>query len=158
MKNLMTLAACVCLAFTGMVASAQTNDHAPLNEPNHNRPGLFTNLPDRIEMSVETLQRLVASERGTLVSITSSTDRAIAPIEGAVVSRSKTTEPIQTVIVRSTNFNGANLTLSRFTDEEGLVQYSGRILSIHHGDAYVLQQEEGQYVLIRKKLTSLLQE
>jgi hypothetical protein len=158
MKNLRTVVACICLALIGFVSSAQQNDHAPLNEPNHNKPKIFNDLPERIELSAETVSSLFAAGKGGMVSISSSTDRSTSPIEGVVVSQTAPGEAIQTVIVRSTNFNGANLVLSRFIDAEGQVQYSGRIISIAHGDAYVLKNEEGQFVLVRKKLTSLLNE
>ena len=157
MKNLRSIMACICLSFLGFSAAAQ-NDQSPFNEPDLNRPMLFKNLPDRIELSEDYINSLFGSTSGRSVNVTTSKTGSI-PFEGVVVSTgSDLNDKLQSVIIRSTNFNGAQFTISRYTDADGNVTYNGRILSFRHGDAYVLKNESGNLVLIKKKFYSLVNE
>jgi hypothetical protein len=38
------------------------------------------------------------------------------------------------VVIRSEVFNGARLTVSKITNPDGSIRYSGRIISFKHGD------------------------
>ena len=157
MKNLRTVMA-LCLALCGLTASAQNNDHAPLNEPDRNKPLLFASLPDRIPVSMDYINSLFDSPEGRAVSIPAA-DPTSSRIEGKVISTgSQYDNALKSVIVKSTNFNGASFTISRYTDPEGKVTYSGRILSFQHGDAYDLKTESGNLVLIKRKFHSLVNE
>ena len=159
MKNLRTVAAFICIAFCGITASAQNTDHAPLNEPNRNKPSLFSNLPDQIPVSIEYLNTFFDAPSGKPVSLATGTDRNSLSIEGRVISsESKYNEALKSVVVRSTNYNGATLTISRYTDETGAVSYTGRIISMQHGDAYELKTIDGSLFLIKRKFHSLINE
>lgn len=158
MKNLRTVVACICLAICGLAASAQTNDHAPLNQPDRNKPKLFDALPDRIPVSMDYINSLFGSPAGRDVSIVS-TDPTGSRIDGKVISSgSEYNNTLQSVVIKSTNFNGANFTISKYTDAEGNVSYNGRILSMQHGDAYELKNESGNLVLVKRKFYSLVNE
>lgn len=157
MKNLRTLLACLCMSFS-LFASAQT-DHVQLNQPDLNKPLLFASLPDRIPVSTGYLDGLFTMSKGVAVSITTSEDALASRIEGEVVSMgSKYNDRLQSVVIRSTNYNGARFTVSRYTDEQGVVSYSGRIISFQHGDAYELKNEAGNLFLIKRKFYSLVNE
>jgi hypothetical protein len=159
MKNLRTVVACICLVLCGSVATAQSNDHAPLNQPDPNKPKLFNGLPDRIPVSADYLNSLFDSPAGRNVTVLTSADRSTSSIEGRVISsESKYNDALKSVVIRSTNFNGAHFTVSRYTDAEGLVSYTGRIISMQHGDAYDLKTESGNLVLVKRKFQSLVNE
>jgi hypothetical protein len=79
--------------------------------------------------------------------------------EGNLVSRSeRTANSIQTAIIRSSNFNGARMTVSKRLNEDGTVTYIGRIISFQHGDLYELQNLEGQWFLVKKNYYDLVNE
>ncbi len=159
MKNLNLVVACICLSICSLTATAQNNDHAPLNQQDRNKPLLFSSLPDRIPVSVEYINSLFGSPEGRVVSIITSADPTGSRIEGQVITTgTKYDNALQSVVIRSTNFNGANFTVSKYTDTEGTVTYTGRILSMQHGDAYELKNESGNLVLIKRKIYSLVNE
>jgi hypothetical protein len=159
MKNLRTVAALICVAFCGITASAQNPDHAPLNEPNRNKPSLFSNLPDQIPVSIDYLNTFFDSPSGKTFNLVTGTDRNSLSFEGRVISsESKYNDALKSVVVRSTNFNGATFTVSKYTDETGTVTYSGRIISMQHGDAYELKTIDGNLILVKRKFHCLINE
>src|SRR4030095_1394206 len=136
MKNLRTAIAGLCLLFSAFGATAQ-NSKSPINEPDRNRPLLFAGLPDRIPVSIDYINSLFDSETGRSVSLEASATDIDARINGIVISTGTSLDGRnQSVMVRSTNFNGANFQVSKYTDVNGTVSYTGRILSFRHGDAY----------------------
>lgn len=158
MKNLRIVLTGVCFTLFSLGLSAQ-NRQSPLNEPDLNKPLLFAGLPDRIPVSTDYINSLFGSAQGRAVSLATSTQATAARIEGEVMSSgSEENDRLQSLVIRSTNFNGARFTLSRYTSEEGVVTYSGRILSFKHGDAYELKNEAGNLVLIKRKFYSLVSE
>jgi hypothetical protein len=65
---------------------------------------------------------------------------------------------IHSVVIRSRNFNGATLTLSSSAQPNGTVKFTGRIISFQHGDLYELQNQNNQYILIKKNFYDLINE
>ena len=157
MKNLRTLALCVTVSFYSLCSSAQT-EKIPLNEPNYNKPKLFQNLPDNIPVSMDNITNLFGSPTGRSVSLNLS-DRSPFQFEGDVVSSvSKYENTIQSVVIRSTNYNGARLNISRITDENGNISYTGRIISMQHGDVYELKKVNDEYMLVKRNFYDLINE
>lgn len=157
MKNLCTLAISVCITLSSFSAFAQAQ-RIPINEPDYNKPRLFQNLPDFIPVSIDRLNALLNTDQSRPVN-TNLFDNADLPFAGRVVSRvSKEGNKIQSVVVKSSNFNGATLTISKITGEDGTITYSGRLISFQHGDAYVLKNEDGHYALIKKDFYELVNE
>src|SRR4051794_1442827 len=108
MKNLRTYVMCVCMTSCSLVSFAQ-NKPVPINEPDLSKPRLFSNLPEKIQVNIADLDRLFGSQQGRPAPVNLSLG-INAQLEGTVTSISSVTDDLQTVIVRSTNYNGANLT------------------------------------------------
>ncbi|MBC7874456.1 MAG: hypothetical protein H7Y01_10690 [Ferruginibacter sp.] len=157
MKNLRTLALCVSLSLITLCGSAQNGD-IPINEPDLNKPELFKTLPASIPVSKDQLVSLLDYQVGSPVSLNLSAASAFRFEGNVIASVSKYENSIQSVIVRSTNYPGARLTLSRITDDKGNITYTGRILSREHGDLYELKNTDNQFVLVKRKYNSLLNE
>ena len=158
MKNLRTSLVCLCVILSSLSASAQTV-HVKLNEPDLNKPLLFAALPDRIPVSIDYINSLFGSAKGSSVSLSTSEDARAPRIEGEVISTgSKYDNRLESVMIRSTNFEGARFRVSKYTDEQGVARYSGRIISFQHGDAYELKNEDGNFFLIKTKFYSLVNE
>jgi hypothetical protein len=155
MKNLRTTVLCLCITVFSLGATAQT---VPVNEPDYNKPSLFSHLPGNIPVSIQSLNALLESPIGSNVSITLSEDLRFV-IEGQVVSAaSKYENTMQSIVIRSTNFPGARLTFTRVTTADRSATYTGRIISMQHGDLYELQSRNGQFILIKKKFYDLVNE
>jgi hypothetical protein len=158
MKNLRTSLLCVCIALFSICSFAQTAPALRSSDPNSNKPKLFQSLPENISVSVDNLNNLVNTPVGNSVSVNLS-DATKFQFEGQVVSSStKEDNNIQTVVIRSTNYNGARLTLSRITNADGTITYSGRVLSFQHGDLLELKNQNGHFILVKRKFNDLVNE
>lgn len=154
MKNLRTATMCACIALCCLCSSAQ-EQKPPVNQPAHNKPLLFKGLPDRIPVNPGRLAELVTQELGNEIT-TSFTDKF--PFSGQVISTANNYgNSITSVVIRSANFPGARLTLSRIVID-GNTSYTGRILSMQHGDLFELQQKDGEYLFVKKNYYDLVNE
>lgn len=148
----------VALLFTTL-ATAQYKEHAPLNEPDLKRPRLFDKLPAEIPVSVAELNKLLSGEitAGRQANIGAEAESKLSPFKGTIVSSAKDHQ-MRSVVIRSEAFNGATLTISSSTNSDGAVTYRGRIISFKHGDAYDLQQRDGQYYFVKKGFYEMVYE
>ena len=157
MKNLLILSVCLTtILFSATINAQQQN--IPVNEPNYNKPRLFDNLPARIPFNVESFESIFSLAKGTNVNFNLS-DNAQFQFAGEVISHDfKYDNKIESVIIKSSNYQGANFTFSKSTDINNKTTYTGRILSLHHGDLYVLKSEKDGFVLIKKNFYDLVNE
>ncbi len=158
MKNLHIPVLCACITFCSLFSAAQ-NQQVIVNEPNYNKPRLFDNLPELIPVSIDNLNNLVHAKPGVSINTNLSSDAKTAPFEGKVVSSvSKYDDKVQTVVIKSTNYIGASLYISKVTSEDGTIKYNGRLISFQHGDLYVLQQRDAGLVLVKKNYYDVINE
>jgi hypothetical protein len=157
MKNLRTTVLCACITVCSLYSAAQT---PKVNEPDYNKPRLFDNLPEVIPVSVENLNLLLNAKPGVTINTTLSTDAKTAPFEGTVVSAvNKNEDKVQTVLIKSTNYNGATLYISKVITGDGTVKYNGRLRgSFQNGDLFILQQKDGGFVLAKKNFYQVINE
>jgi hypothetical protein len=156
MKNLRTVVLCTCITVCSLYSAAQT---PKVNEPDLNKPHLFDNLPAMIPVSMASLNDLLQSKPGVSIHTTFSNDVTTSSFEGKVVSSvSKYDDKVQTVLIKSTNYNGASLYISRVTTDDGKIKYNGRLISLRHGDVFVLQQKESGFVLVKKNFYDVVNE
>ena len=157
MKNNQILVLGLLFLATTFNLNAQ-DGNIPLNEPNYNKPRLFNLLPARIEMSAAKLQELIGTPNGQTAQIPVAADQA-TEIAGEVISAvSKYNNTIQSVVIRCSDFEGARLTLSKVNMPDGTTKFTGRIVSIRHGDLYQLEQENGTWALVKKNFYDLVNE
>lgn len=156
MRNLKPLCAAI-LLFIGAV-SAKAQETAPLSEPDYKKAKLFSSLPENIKVSLNNLKELLKLNNGEAAN--SDLGEGIAfTFNGQVVSTaSKYNNTIKSVVIRSSNFNGARLTFTQIINEDGTIRYTGRIISFEHGDVYELQQVEDRYEFVKKKFHDLVNE
>ncbi len=157
MKNLRTYVLCTCMILLSVCAIAQ-DQKIPINEPDMNKPHLFDNLPDRIAFNPANFTGLLNKQTGAVISTSLSSD-ATLPFEGrlaAVVS--KENGKLQSIVVQSSNFQGASLSITKILQPDGSYRYTGRLISFRHGDLFVLQQNNGQYELVKKNYYDLVNE
>ena len=153
MKNLLKGIICLSVIFVCLETNAQT---PPVREPDMNRPSLFQNLPEKISCRINDLSAFLESEIGRNISFLFSGNLSFEGVISSVASKFDNT--LQSIVVRSTNFPGAALSFSRIKKEDGTFSYVGRILSFQHGDAYEINQENGQYFFVKKGFYDLVNE
>ncbi len=150
----------VSLSFIFCCTITVAQDRVVLREPDLNKPTLFDNFPDKIPVEISELQNMFVhtAAKGKDVNLKLA-NKNLAAFNGRVVSDvTKYKNKLRSVVVRSTNFNGATLSLSSSTTADGTVRYVGRIVSFQHGDLFVLQKENDAYFFIKKKYHDLINE
>jgi hypothetical protein len=154
MKNLKIHAFCVLLLIS-TYCSAQNQNKIPITEPNYNKPRLFNALPARLPLNTGQVNAVINEKEGGSVDMNLA-DQLI--IKGTVISISdKKSSDIKTVVIKSSNLPGCFLTLTAF-NKGGETIYTGRILSREYGDAYEIQEQNGNYYLQKINLYDLLSE
>ena len=148
------------LLFLLFAVPAFTQSEASINKSDQTRPLLFSGFPDRIAVDINDLKTVFSdvAAKGTNVA-TKFADQTLPGFKGETVSTaSKYDNTIQSVVIRSTQFNGATLTLSSSTATDGAARYTGRIISFQHADMYVLVKENEKYYFIKKKYDDMINE
>lgn len=157
MKNLRIPALCLCAMLFSLCSFAQ-NELDFLNKTENKKPKLFSTLPDKIPVSIEKINDLLGTPVGQKTQLRS-VENTPFEFDGDVVSRvSKYENSIQSAVIRSSNFNGASLTISKTTHTDGTVSYSGRVISFQHSDLYELQNHNGQFVWVKRNFNDLVNE
>lgn len=158
MKHFRTTLLCACICITGLTAVAQTSDAPPVREPDLSKPKIFASYPDQVPVDITVFNSLLNNTVG------SSIDQNIAAgsnfrISGQVISvTSKYENRISSVVIRSSNFGGARLCLTRITNEDGSISYTGRMLSKEYGDVYELQKINDRFTLVKRNYYDLVNE
>lgn len=138
------------------VTSAQQQRSLPVREPDYSKPLLFADLPDTIACDINSLSSLLTLTEGRQV------EKEIAGnfrFKGDVTSFSKReNDHITGVTLRSSNYEGAILNLVKITGPGKEIRYTGRIVSLTHGDALELIKEGNQYYFIKKGFYDMINE
>lgn len=156
MKHLKTGILCLsAILFTCLIASAQSVQKANFpKEPDNSKPRLFRNIPEKVAVSLNTLLPVAKLKKGESASLTIS-DKFV--FKGTVVSSvSKYDNALKTIVIKSPEFSGANLSISQITLPDGTVTYRGRIINFQYGDCLELKSENGQYFFVKKNLNDMM--
>lgn len=157
MKNFRTPVLCFSMMLFSLCSFAQ-NQTIPINEPDYNKPRLFDNLPDQIPVNIAKINELLTYTKGNPVDVVISNGSALRFTGTVVTAASKFQNKVVSVVLRSTNYVGASLTISKLTDDNGNISYTGRLLSFNNGDLFVLRQVNDNYVLVKRKYYDLVNE
>ena len=153
MKMLKTFALGLVLTLGGLRGTAQKSA-VPLNEPDYNKAKLFADLPQRMKLKVKEMEALFSLPVGTVIN-TQATDQF--KLQGTIVSKAEDAT-VKSVVIRSTNKQGAIFTFTKVSKADGNSNYIGRMISRQHGDAFEIVKENGQYVLNKIEMHDLLSE
>ena len=157
MRNLSITVLGVCCIVCSLCSSSQTTHPSgkiPLNEPDNNKPKLFSDLPDQMAFNPSELSYLFALQVGQSVNIPIN---AGFTFSGQVVSKADEAKS-HSIVIRSTNRVGARLVFTRITDTDNSIKYIGRIISLQHGDSYEIVTENNQYYFKKKGLYDIISE
>ncbi len=136
-------------SITCMLLSARANSQtAPLNQHPVEKPMLFSQLPEKITCTSASLQNIFAAALNNPLSVSLGNQ---LKIEGVVIAKTAVTSGQLSINIRCTNFQNALLNISRITQSDGSYSYTGRIVSLQHGDVLLLREENGQYSFVQQK-------
>jgi len=154
----MTLLKAVAFGFLLAVCSTSfaQEQKIPVNEPDYNKPKLFADLPQKMDLHVAAFENIFQQQVGSNVRL-QVTDALV--FEGTIVSRSDAQDAgSRSIVIRSTNRQGATFTITQSNGTSGTPSYIGRIMSRNNSDAYEIAMEKGQYVLLKKNLYDMISE
>ncbi len=138
-----------CFAILMFIASSLKAQVAPpLNQQAAEKPQLFKSLPAKMQFHLNSIQALFSTK--TLEKFDIKLDNSLA-LEGTVIEVVQRSKQLVSMNLRLTSFPDALFNLSRIS-ENGIVKYTGRILSKDHGDIYLLTYENGNYFFIKQQL------
>jgi hypothetical protein len=157
MKFLKTSALGVLLSVCMLqVAAQQDTKKLPISQYDYNKPKLFKDLPDRINVPLKNFDNVFDLEVGKSVDLPFASNFQFT---GTVVSKAEdVASNVKSIVIKSTNKVGATLALSRMINPDNTITYRGRIMSFKHGDAYEIANENGSYYLVKKGLYDLYEE
>ena len=157
MKFLKTSALGVLLSVCMLqVAAQQDTKRLPVSQYDYNKPKLFKDLPDRINVPLKNFDNVFDFEVGKSVDLPFASNFQFS---GTVVSKAEdVASNVKSIVIKSTNKVGATLALSRMINPDNTISYRGRIMSFKHGDAYEIANENGSYYLVKKGLYDLYEE
>ena len=152
MKTLTNGLLCLFFSCSFVAAVAQP----PINEPDYNKPKLFQDLPEKLNVRINDFESLLEVPIGKAINIPL---HGMASLNGHIVSKSDITDArVKSVVVKLNNRKGANFTFTRITNDDGSYEYLGRIISREHGDSLEIVLDHGQYVFRKVDLYDLLAE
>lgn len=154
MKTLRTIAFIALLGVSSLFSQAQ--EKIPINEPDYNKPRVFADLPQKMNVSIGDLSPLFDLPVGS--SVIAKLNKSF-PFKGTIVSKSGGHgSQVQSVIVRSVTRQGAVLTLTKLNNPDGSFMFRGRIISKQSIDAYEIVKEDDLYVLQKKNFYEMMRE
>ncbi|MBP6431920.1 MAG: hypothetical protein KA319_09145 [Ferruginibacter sp.] len=109
------------------------------------KPKLFSNFPNRIECNEVELANAFSTNVGQTVDFS-----LLSNLSGNVTANILRYSNLQSVFIKSTQFDNAIFSLTKATNPDGTIEYSGRIINQNYFDGYELKKNEnGTYSLIK---------
>ncbi|MEI2756470.1 MAG: hypothetical protein V9F46_08430 [Chitinophagaceae bacterium] len=158
MKNLRTGIYFAIVAIFYFTSSVNAQN-ALYREPDYNKPKFFDAYPVEINISTDMLDELLSSRPNQTISRALSADNNTLPFQGKVMSEvNREDGNFRRIMIKSTNYPDATLTIWKYLDDQGILRYQARIISFTHGDAYVLEKRATGYALIKKGFYDIINE
>jgi hypothetical protein len=146
MKNLYSAGLLWLLLFTAFASYSQVEP--ALNQQIPDKPFLFTSLPNKFECNLEELEKLFSVSPSQKCKMKLN---AKFQIEGIMQGKFQRSDRLTSINIRLDKYENAVFNLSRIV-EKNTITFTGRIVSINHGDLLLLKQENGKYFFIRQEL------
>ena len=138
MKKLYAFA---CMAVLLCANKAISQVTPPLNQQFSDKPLLFASLPQKLECNLEEIDRLFMADPSDQLSVHLNNHLQLS---GTVVEKVRKSPEILTVNFKTSNYAGALFTISRII-QNGVIRYSGRIISKDNGDVLIMVKENDKY-------------
>jgi hypothetical protein len=112
----------------------------PLNQPT-DKPLMFASLPGKLECNLEEVDRLFMADPSDQLLVQLNN---YLQLSGTVMEKVRKSPEILTVNFKTANYGGALFTISRII-QNGVIRYSGRIISKDNGDVLMMVKENDKY-------------
>lgn len=148
MKRPLTAVLLLFLLFNSSSVFSQNN-----NTP---RPKQFSNFPNIINCSEAEISRIFSSVAGQNINLSFSDNFSFS---GNVTSNLVKYSNLQSVIIKSPTFDNAIFSISKITNADNSISYTGRIINLNYADGYELKKNAaGDYRLIKIETGQVIQD
>ena len=118
-------------------------------------PKIFSNFPDEMPLTANTLRDAFSAREGEDVSLQLSSNFNFS---GVVLGNEVKYSNLKTMIVKSQVFGGAIFQLSQVTNEDNSISYVGRIINNDAFDGFEIKKRNGMYHLQKFETKKILQD
>jgi hypothetical protein len=115
---------------------------------------LFAEYPEKISLSKTIITDAFSYNTGTAVSISLSSNFKFA---GTVVSNQQKYDNLQTIMIRSSENYESIFQISKITNKDKSVSYSGLIINNNAADGYIIKNNNGIYSLQKFESDKILE-
>lgn len=148
-----------CLLFTGgimlcFILSAKQgfSQQKTIDNFSQAKPALFNHLQSKTNCSLSAIDKPFGFSKGRQIILNINADFTIT---GEVLEKTQAERGVENINIRCSNYNNALLSLSRITQEDGSVKYTGILHDRNSSDVLLLINEDGHYAF-KKQQRSLL--
>jgi hypothetical protein len=143
----------VTLAQTESPVQSKKEDHPWLHKKPEEKTAVFSKIGNKLECSIQQVFAATRQAKSGLTRV------FIAPgftLEGENAETHQPHPRMTTTFLKSSNFQGAVLTLSKVIDEQGEEFFTGRIFHPQSNEAFILTQEKGKYYFVKVSATHFM--
>ncbi len=145
MKHYATYALSVLLSFITTTGFSQVNNQ---------KPKQFNSFPSTISCGETELSKVFTATAGQDISFSFSNNFTFS---GTVTSNLVKYSNLQTAIVKSPDYSNSILSISKITNTDGSISYTGRIINKDYFDGFELKRNtQGSYELIKMETDRVL--
>jgi hypothetical protein len=124
--------------------------------PAGSKPELFSRYPEKINCTEAELSKVFAAATDQTISFSFSDNFLFS---GIITSNVVKYSNLQTAVIRSAVFSDAIFVLSKITDENGSINYVGRIINQKYFDGYELKKDDANnYQLVKIETGRVIQD
>ncbi|WP_255156013.1 hypothetical protein [Ferruginibacter sp. HRS2-29] len=117
---------------------------------------LFATLPDRIDLNSDVFKNVMTLAEGAAIAIPMGDGYTF---QGIVLSNEIKYSNLQSVTIRSANLDNSFFSISKITNADNSISYTGRIMNNNALDGYEIKKAEaGNYKLQKFETARILQD
>lgn len=117
---------------------------ASFAQQSETRPKLFANKAQIISLDKTTLENAITLSQGSLVTINLATSFQFT---GNVIFNERRNNQLQTMAIRSAENSKSVLQISKITNKDNTISYTGRIINPEAADGFLIKNNNGVYTL-----------
>ena len=153
MKTLLKTALFVILVLQYTVLNAQALPE--FNKIQPEKAKLFERIPSRFAVVSSAFEKIFSFKLNEKVVLPLGTNTFL---EGTVTEKVQQSPEVTSVNIIASNYQGALFTISRIAIPGQPVTYTGRLVSLKHGDAFMMTMQGKELVFAKQKQSSLVAE
>jgi hypothetical protein len=155
MKTILQSGLFIALLFLFSSLRSQTLPELTRQQPEKEKAKLFERIPSRFAIGSSAFEKIFSFRINEKVVLPLG---AGSFLEGTVTEKVQQSPEVTSINIIASNYQGALFTISRIAIAGQPVSYAGRLVSIKHGDAFMMTMQGKELVFAKQKQSSLVAE